>query len=178
MTHRPFSIFAYVGLSALLAGCGQSPAPGPSTELLVVPVSHPIQREVTDFVDYTGRLAAINSVDIRPRVTGYLTKMPFREGAEVKAGDLLFQIDPRPYQALVDQAEAQVNLNVAQAAPGQGDQRAGQDRLRPRTGRFLAAGTRYLPGPGAGGRRLPQSLAGQPGSLQAQPQLLRGHLAH
>jgi multidrug efflux system membrane fusion protein len=82
-------------------------------EALVVPVSRPVQREVTDYVDYTGRLAAINSVDIRPRVTGYLTKMPFKEGAEIDENDLLFEIDPRPYQALLDQAEAQLNLNIA-----------------------------------------------------------------
>jgi multidrug efflux system membrane fusion protein len=106
-------------------GCGHSPAPEQSTDLLVVPVSKPVKRQVTDCVDYTGRTAAINSVDIRPRVTGYLTKMPFKEGAEVKGpkyeasgkltreGDLLFQIDPRPYQALEDQAAAQVNLNQA-----------------------------------------------------------------
>ena len=60
-----------------------------------------------------GHTAAVNSVDIRPRVTGYLTEMPFKEGDDVKKDQLLFQIDPRPYQALVDQAEAQVNLNEA-----------------------------------------------------------------
>ena len=106
----PFLLAMFAGL---LAGCGGPAPPDTSTELPVVPVSHPVSRNVIDFVDYTGRTAAINSVDIRPRVTGYLTKMPFREGAEVKAGELLFQIDPRPYQALVDQAEAQVNLNLA-----------------------------------------------------------------
>src|SRR5262249_30087342 len=47
-------------------------------------------------------------------VTGYLVKMPFKEGAEVKKGDLLFEIDPRPYQAQLDQARGQVNLNEAQ----------------------------------------------------------------
>jgi hypothetical protein len=62
---------------------------------LDVPVSKPVRREVTEYVDYTGRTAAINSVDIRPRVTGYLVKMPFKEGSEVKAGDLLFEIDMR-----------------------------------------------------------------------------------
>jgi multidrug efflux system membrane fusion protein len=105
--------FLFVMIAGLLAGCGSPAPPDTSTELPVVPVSHPVSRNVIDFVDYTGRTAAINSVDIRPRVTGYLTKMPFREGAEVKSGELLFQIDPRPYQALADQAEAQVNLNLA-----------------------------------------------------------------
>ena len=86
----------------------------------------PSQREVTDYVDFTGRTDAVQSVDIRPRVTGYLVEMPFKEGAEVKAGDLLFEIDPRPYQAQLDQA----------AGPGQplpGPAQAGQDRPTPAT---------------------------------------------
>ena len=65
-------------------------------------------------MDFTGRTEAVQSVDIRPRVTGYLVKMPFKEGSEVKAGDLLFVIDPRPYQAQLDQAQGQVNLYQAQ----------------------------------------------------------------
>ncbi len=70
---------------------------------------------VTDYVDYTGRLDAVQSVGIRARVTGYLVQMPFKEGTEVKKGDLLFEIDPRPYQALVNQAQSQVVLNQAQS---------------------------------------------------------------
>jgi multidrug efflux system membrane fusion protein len=64
-------------------------------------------------VDFTGRTEAVHSVDIRPRVTGYLVEMPFKEGAEVKAGDLLFVVDPRPYQAQLDQAQGQVDLYKA-----------------------------------------------------------------
>jgi multidrug efflux system membrane fusion protein len=79
----------------------------------VVPVSQPIPREVTDYVDFTGRTEAVYSVDIRPRVTGYLVDMPFREGAEVKAGDLLFVVDPRPYKAQLDEAQGQVDLYKA-----------------------------------------------------------------
>lgn len=86
-------------------------APVPS---LVVPVSQPMPREVTDYVDFTGRVNAIQSVEIRPRVTGYLKRMPFKEGAEVKAGDLLFEVDPRPYIAQVDAYRAQVNLYKSQ----------------------------------------------------------------
>ena len=84
------------------------------SELPVSPVSRPVQREVTDHVDFTGRTEAVQSVDIRPRVTGYLVSMPFKEGAIVKAGDLLFEIDPRPYQAQLDSAQGQVNLYEAQ----------------------------------------------------------------
>jgi membrane fusion protein, multidrug efflux system len=100
--------------SALLGGCQPSRAKVAPSEPPVVPVSQPVQREVTDYVDFTGRTEAVHSVDIRPRVTGYLVKMPFQEGAEVKAGELLFVVDPRPYQAQVDQAQGQVDLHQAQ----------------------------------------------------------------
>jgi multidrug efflux system membrane fusion protein len=79
-----------------------------------VPVSLPVQREVTDYVDFTGQTKAIQSVDIIPLVTGYLVEMPFKEGAEVKKGDLLFVVDRRPYKAQLDQAQGQVNLYQAQ----------------------------------------------------------------
>ncbi len=78
-----------------------------------VPVSQPVRREVTNYVDFTGRTEAVHSVDIRPRVSGYLVKMPFQEGEEVKAGDLLFVIDRRPYKAQLDQAQGQVDLYQA-----------------------------------------------------------------
>jgi multidrug efflux system membrane fusion protein len=69
---------------------------------------------VTDYVDFTGRTQAVNSVNVVARVTGYLDRVPFTEGSEVKAGDVLFEIDPRPYQAQYDQAAGQVNLYKAQ----------------------------------------------------------------
>ena len=71
-------------------------------------------RAVTEYVDFTGRTEAVQSVDVRPRATGYLVEMPFKEGSEVKEGDLLFVIDPRPYKAQLDQAKGQVNLYQAQ----------------------------------------------------------------
>jgi multidrug efflux system membrane fusion protein len=105
-------LFAALGLAAS-SGCQRSPSQVAPAAPPVLPVSAPVQREVTDYVDFTGRTDAVEAVDIRPRVTGYLTKMPFKEGAEVKTGDLLFEIDPRPYQAQLDQAEGQVKLNEA-----------------------------------------------------------------
>lgn len=101
---------------ALLAGCQQGPPPAAAPPLPVVPVSQPVQRQVTDYVDYTGRTGAKQSVDIRARVTGYLVVTPFHEGAEVNKGDLLFKIDPRPYQDQLDAAQAQVGLAEAQLA--------------------------------------------------------------
>ncbi len=98
---------------AFAAGCEQSQPQVPSSEAPAVPVSLPVSREVTEYVDFTGRTDAVQAVDIRARVTGYLVQIPFKEGAEVKAGDLLFEIDPRPYLAQYDQATSQVDLNEA-----------------------------------------------------------------
>src|SRR4051812_39272422 len=74
--------------AALVAGCQKGPAQVAPAEPPVVPVSHPVAREVTDYVDFTGRTDAVEAVNVVPRVTGYLMKIPFREGSEVKAGDL------------------------------------------------------------------------------------------
>jgi multidrug efflux system membrane fusion protein len=101
-------------LLAVGGGCQGEASPRVAPpETPAVPVSRPVQREVTDYLDFTGRTDAVQSVDVRPRVTGYLVKLPFKEGADVKEGDLLFEIDPRPYQAQLDQAKAEVNLNEA-----------------------------------------------------------------
>ncbi|HMF36440.1 MAG TPA: efflux RND transporter periplasmic adaptor subunit, partial [Isosphaeraceae bacterium] len=110
----PRSFFPCMVLLGALVGCARRTPQIAPAEAVTIPVSKPVVREVTDFVDFTGRTDAIQSVDIRPRTTGYLVKMPFEEGAEIKAGDLLFVIDPRPYQAQLDQAIGQVNLYQAQ----------------------------------------------------------------
>jgi RND family efflux transporter MFP subunit len=114
----PINRLAVSGVAALsavfAAGCTKKAAEAPPSAAQVVPVSHPVVREVTDFSDYTGRTDAVQSVNVRSRVTGYLVKMPFEEGAEVHEGDVLFEVDPRPYQALVDQAQSQVTLYQAQ----------------------------------------------------------------
>ena len=101
-------------LAGLALGCHKQAPPATSQEAPVVTVSQPIVRKIVDFIDYTGRTEAVNAVDVRARVTGYLVKMPFKEGDEVHKDDLLFEIDPRPYQAQLDQAESMVNLYKAQ----------------------------------------------------------------
>src|SRR5690242_11669725 len=108
-----FVACAPLTLLAAVAGCNQPQRPAAASEPTVIPISRPVSREVTDFVEFTGRVNAVNTVNVIPRVTGYLVQMPFEEGAEVKAGDLLFEIDPRPYQAQLNQALAQVDLNRA-----------------------------------------------------------------
>lgn len=101
-------------LFIFLVGCNSRTRQVAPPETPVIPVCKPLKREVTDYVEFTGRTNAVESVNIVPRVTGYLTKIAYKEGAEVKAGDLLFEIDPRPYKAQLDQAEGQVSLYQAQ----------------------------------------------------------------
>ena len=115
MSYR-FLSASFLGLiiAVTLGGCTPAPLKVAPAEIPVVPVSKPVEREITDYVDFTGRTDAVEAVNIVPRVTGYLIKIPFKEGSEVKAGDLLFEIDPRPYQAQLDQAEGQVTLYQAQ----------------------------------------------------------------
>jgi membrane fusion protein, multidrug efflux system len=97
-----------------LGGCHGQPGQVAPPQAPAVPVSRPVQQEVTDYVDFTGRTDAVQAVNVIARVTGYLVQMPFKEGAEVKKGDLLFKVDPRPYQAQFDQANGQVGLYQAQ----------------------------------------------------------------
>lgn len=77
-------------------------APPPPT----VTVAKPERREIIDWDEYTGRLQAQETVEIRPRVSGWLDEVHFQEGKSVKKGDLLYSIDPRPYQASFDKASA------------------------------------------------------------------------
>jgi RND family efflux transporter MFP subunit len=97
-----------VVVCVLLAACGKPPASAPPPPK--VTVVQPVEREVTEWDEYTARLEAVASVEVRPRVSGYLQSIHFQDGAMVKTGDLLFQIDPRPYEALLRHAEADVAL--------------------------------------------------------------------
>jgi RND family efflux transporter MFP subunit len=96
------------------AGCTHAPPDAPEATPLPVTVSYPVEREVTDYADYTGRTAAVDSVEVRAHVWGYLEKVNFKEGAMVRKGDVLFELDPRPYQALLEQAKAKVTQDEAQ----------------------------------------------------------------
>src|SRR5947208_4367545 len=103
----------FIAFDGFLGGCNKKTADVAPAAPPAIPVSLPVTRQVTDYIDFTGRTEAKDSVNIVPRVTGYLMSMPFKEGAEVKTGDVLFEIDPRPYQAQYDQAYGQVLLNEA-----------------------------------------------------------------
>jgi RND family efflux transporter MFP subunit len=103
-----------VGFCLGLAGCTQAPREAPAPAPTPVTVSYPVEREVTDYADFTARTAAVDSVEVRAHVWGYLEKVNFKEGALVKKGDVLFKIDPRPYQAALNQAKAKVAQDKAQ----------------------------------------------------------------
>src|SRR5215471_20662792 len=100
-------------LSCLLQGCSSKTLEVAPAEPPAIPVSQPIERQVTDYVDFTGRIESPQAVSVVPRVTGYLASTNFKEGAEVQKDDVLFEIDSRPYQAQYDQAQGQVLLNEA-----------------------------------------------------------------
>ncbi len=99
---------ALVGCSPAAPSMPEPPPPG-------VTVSYPLEREVVDHVELTGRTAAVESVQVRARVWGHLQEINFSEGAEVRKGDRLFLIDQRPYQAALKRAEADVEQGVARA---------------------------------------------------------------
>src|SRR6202162_4274487 len=103
-----------LGLGIGLAGCARVSSDAPVAAPVPVTVSYPIERYVTDYADFTGRVAAVDSVEVRAHVWGYLDKVNFKEGALVKKGDVLFEIDPRPYEALLNQAKAKVAQDEAQ----------------------------------------------------------------
>src|SRR5579863_2782097 len=103
-----------VGLCLGMTGCERAPAGAPAAAPVSVPVSYPVNRTVTDHADFTARIAAVDSVEVRAHVWGYLEKVNFKEGAMVKKEDVLFELDPRPYKALLDQAMAKVAQDEAQ----------------------------------------------------------------
>jgi multidrug efflux system membrane fusion protein len=94
--------------AALLAACGSSAQQQQQMPPQDVSVAAVVQKEVNDWDEYSGRIEAVESVELRPRVTGYLAQVHFREGGSVAKGDLLFTIDDREYQAAVAAARADV----------------------------------------------------------------------
>src|SRR5258706_1916589 len=92
-------------LAGALAGCAAKKAP--ATPAPAVTVASPLRMNVIDWDDYVGQFTAVDSVDVRPRVSGYLVSVGFRDGDYVRKGQRLFSIDARPYQAILDQAKGQ-----------------------------------------------------------------------
>src|SRR5215471_3910244 len=121
-----------LALATLVASCGESQkqaAPPPPA----VTVAKPVKRTVFDYDEYVGRFTAINSVEIRARVSGYLESLHFKDGQLVKQGDLLFTIDKRPFQNTLDQARANLVQAQSNLAFTESDYTRGQQLVRDKT---------------------------------------------
>jgi multidrug efflux system membrane fusion protein len=122
---KPASFLLAGVISAVFAGCGKQGAGQAAPPPPPVTVAKPVTKDIVEWDEYTGRTAAVQSVNITSRVSGYLYNITFRAGDVVSQSDLLFVIDPRPYQAAYDQANGQLrqaeaqqklnNLNLARA---------------------------------------------------------------
>jgi membrane fusion protein, multidrug efflux system len=108
---RPFWAFAAV---IVAAGACQNLALAADAPLLPVSVTHPLTEHITTWDEYSGRFVAVKSVEVRPRVSGFIDKVNFTDGAIVKAGDLLFTIDQRPFAIALESAKAEVARAEAQ----------------------------------------------------------------
>jgi RND family efflux transporter MFP subunit len=105
----------------LLAACGNKPAEQGAPPAMEISVAVVPEREITEWDEYSGRLEAVQTVEIRPQVSGYLQEVKFEEGRDVKKGDVLFIIDPRPYQAELDRVQAEVERSRTAAELAQSD---------------------------------------------------------
>lgn len=119
---------ALAGVLAL-SGCEQAAQTQAQMPAPKVSVAEVIEQPINEWDEFTGRLEAPQSVEIRPRVSGYIDRVAFSEGTLVKKGDLLFQIDPRPFQAEVKRLEAQLQQARANQARAANEARRGE-RLR------------------------------------------------
>jgi RND family efflux transporter MFP subunit len=119
-------------LATFVTSCGegQKPAAPPPP---AVTVAQPVKRTLSDFDEYVGRFTAVNSVEVRARVSGYLEGLHFKDGQIVKQGDLLFSIDKRPFQNTLDQARANLVQAKSNLAFTESDFTRGQQLVRDKT---------------------------------------------
>src|SRR5262249_26663312 len=124
------SLVGLIGLVVIAAaGCGdasRAPGPPPARVVKVEPV---VERDVPISVEYVGTLVGSINAQIRARVAGHLVSQNYSEGSPVKAGDLLFQVDPRPFQTAADQAEARLNLAESQLSQAKAQVSASQAQV-------------------------------------------------
>jgi multidrug efflux system membrane fusion protein len=102
-------------IAAALSACGEKPPQAAAAPAPPVTVAQPVKRTVTDWDEFTGRFDAIEQVDVRPRVGGFVTNVEFKDGDMVRTGDLLYLIDSRPFEAVAEQANGQLSDAHAKA---------------------------------------------------------------
>lgn len=122
---------AALALATLVVGCGDSQPPGPPPP--AVTFATPVKRTVFDFDEYVGRFVAVNSVEVRARVSGYLEGVHFKDGQRVKEGDLLFTIDKRPFENAAQQGRANLAQAKSNLAYTEADLARGQQLVRDKT---------------------------------------------
>ena len=122
-----------LSLALLVAACGDSGNKQATPPPPAVTIANPVKQKISDFDEYVGRFVAVDSVEIRARVSGYLDKVHFIDGQLVKEGDLLFTIDRRPFQNAVDQARATLAQAKANLAFAESDLVRGQQLVRDKT---------------------------------------------
>ena len=102
-------------IAVALSACGEKPPQAAAAPAPPVTVAQPVKRTVTDWDEFTGRFDAIEQVDVRPRVGGFVTNVEFKDGDMVRTGDLLYLIDSRPFEAVAEQANGQLSDAHAKA---------------------------------------------------------------
>ena len=122
-----------LALAALVASCGDTPQQRGAPPPPAVTVAQPTKRTIFDFDEYVGRFVAVNSVEMRARVSGYLEGVHFKDGQLVKQGDLLFTIDKRPFQNALQQAEANLTQAKSNLAYTQSDLQRGMQLVKEKT---------------------------------------------
>ena len=120
-------------LALVAAGCGEQQRPAAAPPPPAVTVAKPVKRTIVDKDEYVGRFVAVDSVEVRARVSGYLDKVHFTDGQLVKQGDLLFTIDRRPFQNALDQARGNLAHARAVLAFAEGDLTRAQQLVGERT---------------------------------------------
>jgi RND family efflux transporter MFP subunit len=118
---------------AVLTACSEAPQQRAAPPPPKVTVATPVKRSVVDQDEYVGRFVAVDSVEIRARVSGYLDRIHFTDGQMVKQGDLLFTIDRRPFQTTLDQAKGNLQQAQANLAFAEADLARGAQLVRERT---------------------------------------------
>jgi RND family efflux transporter MFP subunit len=139
LLHHPFRrcararLLLIAGIAPCLLACSEAQEPQAAPPPPQVTVATPVQRKIVDYDEYVGRFVAVQRVEVRARVSGYLDEVHFQDGQMVRQGDLLFTIDKRPFQNTLAQARANLELAKSNLTYTEADHARGRQLLRDRT---------------------------------------------